>query len=97
MKVSYLSLLFLQEPNHEDPLNLDAAAAAVLRDNPKTFQSNVRKAMAGGYVDETHTLPEMYLVFLCGTLSVLQTMSQPWALFVNILMHNFAVPFSFSI
>ncbi|THG04928.1 hypothetical protein TEA_012150 [Camellia sinensis var. sinensis] len=40
------------EPNHEDPLNHDAAA--VLRDNPKTFQSNVRKAMTGGYVGQTH-------------------------------------------
>ncbi|KAK4390666.1 NEDD8-conjugating enzyme Ubc12 [Sesamum angolense] len=34
------------EPNHEDPLNHDAAA--VLRDNPKMFESNVRRAMAGG-------------------------------------------------
>ncbi|GKA13871.1 reverse transcriptase domain-containing protein, partial [Tanacetum coccineum] len=32
------------EPNHEDPLNSDAAA--VLRDNPTQFGSNVRKAMA---------------------------------------------------
>ncbi|XP_031094027.1 NEDD8-conjugating enzyme Ubc12-like [Ipomoea triloba] len=39
------------EPNHEDPLNHDAAA--VLRDNPKLFQSNVRRAMSGGYVDQT--------------------------------------------
>lgn len=53
--MSYLLLLFLQEPNHENPLNLDAAAAAVLRDNLKTFQSNVRKAMGGGYVDEWNT------------------------------------------
>ncbi|CAK7339519.1 unnamed protein product [Dovyalis caffra] len=35
------------EPNYEDPLNHDAAA--VLRDNPKMFESNVRRAMAGGY------------------------------------------------
>ncbi|OIV92906.1 hypothetical protein TanjilG_01040 [Lupinus angustifolius] len=34
------------EPNHEDPLNHDAAA--VLRDTPKLFESNVRRAMAGG-------------------------------------------------
>jgi len=40
----------VQEPNHEDPLNQDAAA--VLRDNPKLFESNVRKAMAGGYVGQ---------------------------------------------
>ncbi|KAH9624673.1 hypothetical protein KSS87_001683 [Heliosperma pusillum] len=42
--------LFTQ-PNHEDPLNHDAAA--VLRDNPKTFESNVRRAMTGGYVGES--------------------------------------------
>lgn len=42
---------FVQEPNHEDPLNHDAAA--VLRDNPKLFESNVRRAMAGGYVGQT--------------------------------------------
>ncbi|KAI3464996.1 hypothetical protein Pfo_021659 [Paulownia fortunei] len=41
----------VQEPNHEDPLNHDAAA--VLRDNPKMFESNVRRAMAGGYVGQT--------------------------------------------
>ncbi|KAK9269934.1 hypothetical protein L1049_025507 [Liquidambar formosana] len=43
--------LFTQ-PNHEDPLNPDAAA--VLRDNPKMFESNVRRAMAGGYVGQTY-------------------------------------------
>lgn len=43
--------IFVQEPNHEDPLNHDAAA--VLRDNPKLFESNVRRAMAGGYVGQT--------------------------------------------
>ncbi|PQQ20904.1 NEDD8-conjugating enzyme Ubc12-like [Prunus yedoensis var. nudiflora] len=42
--------LFTQ-PNYEDPLNHDAAA--VLRDNPKMFESNVRRAMAGGYVGQT--------------------------------------------
>ncbi|THU58572.1 hypothetical protein C4D60_Mb03t15790 [Musa balbisiana] len=46
-----LILLFMQ-PNYEDPLNLDAAA--VLRDNPRLFASNVRRAMAGGYVGEVH-------------------------------------------
>ncbi|KAF8405174.1 hypothetical protein HHK36_010074 [Tetracentron sinense] len=45
-----LSHLFTQ-PNHEDPLNHDAAA--VLGDNPKMFESNVRRAMAGGYVGQT--------------------------------------------
>lgn len=44
--------IYMQEPNYEDPLNHDAAA--VLRDNPKMFQSNVRKAMMGGYVGQTH-------------------------------------------
>ncbi|XP_010548359.1 PREDICTED: NEDD8-conjugating enzyme Ubc12-like [Tarenaya hassleriana] len=39
------------EPNCEDPLNHDAAA--VLRDNPKLFESNVRRAMSGGYVGQT--------------------------------------------
>ncbi|KAM1047950.1 hypothetical protein ACFX13_027797 [Malus domestica] len=39
------------EPNYEDPLNHDAAA--VLRDNPKMFEANVRRAMAGGYVGQT--------------------------------------------
>ncbi|XP_009618791.1 putative NEDD8-conjugating enzyme Ubc12-like [Nicotiana tabacum] len=37
------------EPNPEDPLNTDAAA--VLRDRPELFKSNVRKAMYGGCVD----------------------------------------------
>ncbi|XP_059653848.1 probable NEDD8-conjugating enzyme Ubc12-like isoform X2 [Cornus florida] len=41
----------LNQPNYEDPLNQDAAA--VLRDNPKMFESNVRRAMAGGYVGQT--------------------------------------------
>ncbi|XP_063935012.1 NEDD8-conjugating enzyme Ubc12 isoform X3 [Daucus carota subsp. sativus] len=40
------------EPNHEDPLNADAAA--VLRDNPKLFETNVRRAMTGGYVGNTY-------------------------------------------
>ncbi|KAJ6682080.1 hypothetical protein OIU74_020349 [Salix koriyanagi] len=39
------------EPNWEDPLNHDAAA--VLRDNPKMFESNVRRALSGGYVGQT--------------------------------------------
>ncbi|KAG5382497.1 hypothetical protein IGI04_033967 [Brassica rapa subsp. trilocularis] len=39
------------EPNHEDPLNHDAAA--VLRDNPKQFEANVKRAMYGGFVGQT--------------------------------------------
>ncbi|MCL7030430.1 hypothetical protein MKW94_022611 [Papaver nudicaule] len=38
-------------PNHEDPLNHEAAA--VLRDNPETFEANVHRAMRGGYVGNT--------------------------------------------
>uniref|UniRef100_A0A1J3DXA8 NEDD8-conjugating enzyme Ubc12 n=1 Tax=Noccaea caerulescens TaxID=107243 RepID=A0A1J3DXA8_NOCCA len=41
----------LTEPNYEDPLNYDAAA--VLRNNPKLFETNVRKAMGGGYIGDT--------------------------------------------
>ncbi|KAM7250235.1 hypothetical protein ACFE04_022118 [Oxalis oulophora] len=41
--------LFTQ-PNYEDPLNQDAAA--VLRDNPKLFELNVRRAMSGGFVGQ---------------------------------------------
>uniref|UniRef100_A0A0D9X7B3 UBC core domain-containing protein n=1 Tax=Leersia perrieri TaxID=77586 RepID=A0A0D9X7B3_9ORYZ len=40
------------QPNDEDPLNHEAAE--VLRDNPEKFARNVQKAMAGGYVGETH-------------------------------------------
>ena len=46
------NLNFLQQPNDEDPLNHEAAA--VLRDDPKKFEKNVHRAMAGGYVGETH-------------------------------------------
>lgn len=42
----------VQQPNDEDPLNHEAAA--VLRDNPEKFERNVQRAMAGGYVGETH-------------------------------------------
>lgn len=42
--------LFTQ-PNYEDPLNHEAAD--VLRDNPRLFETNVRRAMAGGYVGTT--------------------------------------------
>ncbi|KAJ7958063.1 Ubiquitin-conjugating enzyme family protein [Quillaja saponaria] len=43
--------LFTQ-PNYEDPLNSEAAA--VLRDDPKMFESNVRMAMSGGYIEDTY-------------------------------------------
>uniref|UniRef100_A0A1D1YXH8 NEDD8-conjugating enzyme Ubc12 n=1 Tax=Anthurium amnicola TaxID=1678845 RepID=A0A1D1YXH8_9ARAE len=39
-------------PNDEDPLNHDAAA--VLRDNPRLFEVNVRRAMAGGYIGQIY-------------------------------------------
>jgi len=42
----------LQQPNHEDPLNKEAAA--VMRDYPNNFKSNVKKSMAGGYVGSTY-------------------------------------------
>jgi len=42
-----LQFLFL-DPNPDDPLNTEAAA--VLRDNPKVFAANVRRAMQGGHV-----------------------------------------------
>ncbi|XP_061961545.1 probable NEDD8-conjugating enzyme Ubc12-like [Populus nigra] len=43
--------LFTQ-PNHEDPLNSDAAN--VLRDDPDEFKSNVKRAMSGGSVGDVH-------------------------------------------
>ncbi|KMZ61987.1 putative Ubiquitin-conjugating enzyme [Zostera marina] len=46
-----LNHLFTQ-PNDEDPLNHDAAA--VLRDNPKQFETNARRAMTGGYVGQVY-------------------------------------------
>ncbi|XP_020589035.1 NEDD8-conjugating enzyme Ubc12-like [Phalaenopsis equestris] len=46
-----LNHLFTQ-PNYEDPLNHDAAA--VLRDNPRLFETNVRRAMSGGFVGQVH-------------------------------------------
>ncbi|RLN36206.1 NEDD8-conjugating enzyme Ubc12-like [Panicum miliaceum] len=42
------------QPNDEDPLNHEAAV--VLRDNPKMFEANVKRAMAGGYVGQ-HYFP----------------------------------------
>jgi len=49
---NHIQKIMLQQPNDEDPLNHDAAA--VLRDDPKKFEKNVQRAMAGGYVGETH-------------------------------------------
>uniref|UniRef100_A0A3Q7F7U7 UBC core domain-containing protein n=1 Tax=Solanum lycopersicum TaxID=4081 RepID=A0A3Q7F7U7_SOLLC len=46
--IIYGLYLLFEEPNHEDPLNLEAAS--VLRDNPQLFKSNVKKAMLGGTV-----------------------------------------------
>ncbi|RKO85643.1 ubiquitin-conjugating enzyme/RWD-like protein [Blyttiomyces helicus] len=43
-----LQYLFL-EPNADDPLNKDAAV--VLRENRRTFEANVQKAMRGGSVN----------------------------------------------
>ncbi|KAL9348705.1 hypothetical protein Peur_060071 [Populus x canadensis] len=40
------------QPNHEDPLNSDAAN--VLRDDPDEFKSNVKRAMSGGSVGDVH-------------------------------------------
>ncbi|KAL5819430.1 hypothetical protein ACOSQ4_023272 [Xanthoceras sorbifolium] len=45
-----LSHLFT-EPNHEDPLNHEAAE--LLRDNPYAFESSVRLAMEGGRIGHT--------------------------------------------
>ncbi|KAM7250555.1 hypothetical protein ACFE04_022438 [Oxalis oulophora] len=55
------------EPNHEDPLNHDAAA--VLRDNPKMFESNVRRAMAGGFLSLSYD--DLYGAVCMITLSIL--------------------------
>lgn len=43
-----LQYLFL-DPNPDDPLNQEAAE--VLRDHPKQFESNVKRSMAGGYIN----------------------------------------------
>jgi ubiquitin-conjugating enzyme E2 M len=47
-----LECLNVQQPNHEDPLNSDAAN--VLRDDPDEFKSNVKRAMSGGSVGDVH-------------------------------------------
>ncbi len=41
-----------QDPNPDDPLNHEAAE--VLRDNPRQFDINVKRSMAGGYVAGNH-------------------------------------------
>uniref|UniRef100_A0A6N2LKB7 UBC core domain-containing protein n=1 Tax=Salix viminalis TaxID=40686 RepID=A0A6N2LKB7_SALVM len=53
------------EPNYEDPLNHDAAA--VLRDNPKMFESNVRRAMTGG-IDKNPRMAPRELTLLSAVL-----------------------------
>ncbi|GAY42762.1 hypothetical protein CUMW_069380 [Citrus unshiu] len=45
------------EPNHEDPLNHDAAE--LLRDSPAYFESNVRMALQGGYIGDEYFEPVM--------------------------------------
>ena len=40
-----------QDPNADDPLNKEAAI--VLQSNPKLFEANVKRAMAGGVVGGT--------------------------------------------
>lgn len=47
-----LECLNVQQPNHEDPLNSDAAN--VLRDDPDEFKSNAKRAMSGGSVGDVH-------------------------------------------
>ena len=49
-----LQYLFL-DPNHDDPLNKEAAA--VLKENPRQFEMNVRRSMAGGYVGSDYFPP----------------------------------------
>eukprot|EP00270_Netrium_digitus_P020054 TRINITY_DN811_c0_g1_i1.p1 TRINITY_DN811_c0_g1~~TRINITY_DN811_c0_g1_i1.p1 ORF type:complete len:184 (-),score=19.13 TRINITY_DN811_c0_g1_i1:182-733(-) len=46
-----IQFLFL-DPNPDDPLNQEAAE--VLRDNPRQFEQNVRRSMAGGIVGGHH-------------------------------------------
>jgi len=46
-----LQFLFL-DPNPDDPLNKEAAA--LLRDNPRQFEMNVKRSIQGGVVDGTH-------------------------------------------
>eukprot|EP00244_Chara_vulgaris_P000193 TRINITY_DN1030_c0_g1_i1.p1 TRINITY_DN1030_c0_g1~~TRINITY_DN1030_c0_g1_i1.p1 ORF type:complete len:185 (-),score=31.66 TRINITY_DN1030_c0_g1_i1:937-1491(-) len=46
-----LQFLFL-DPNPDDPLNHEAAE--VLRENPRQFELNVQRSMAGGVVSGTH-------------------------------------------
>ncbi|KAH9711551.1 hypothetical protein WN944_021127 [Citrus x changshan-huyou] len=45
------------EPNHEDPLNHDAAE--LLRDSPAYFGTNVRMALQGGYIGDEYFEPVM--------------------------------------
>ena len=49
-----LQYLFL-DPNPDDPLNKEAAE--VLRDNPRLFEQNVRRSIAGGHVAGSYFPP----------------------------------------
>ena len=51
-----LQYLFL-DPNPDDPLNKEAAE--VLRDNPRQFEQNVRRSIAGGHVAGTYFPPAL--------------------------------------
>lgn len=44
--------MLVQAPNHEDPLNHEAAA--FMRDHPETFECNVKNSIGGGYVGSTY-------------------------------------------
>jgi len=49
-----LQYLFL-DPNPEDPLNKEAAAA--LKDNPRNFEAVVRRSLSGGHIGNTYFPP----------------------------------------
>jgi ubiquitin-conjugating enzyme E2 M len=51
-----LQYLFL-DPNPDDPLNKEAAE--VLRDNPRQFEQNVKRSIAGGQVAGTYFPPAL--------------------------------------
>ncbi|XP_025887181.1 NEDD8-conjugating enzyme Ubc12-like isoform X2 [Solanum lycopersicum] len=50
--VIYGLIHLFTEPNYEDPLNHEAADE--LRDNPKMFDSNVRRTMWGGHMHDVY-------------------------------------------
>lgn len=49
-----LQYLFL-DPNHDDPLNKEAAD--VLKENPRQFEQNVRRSLQGGYIGSNYFPP----------------------------------------